>query len=144
MFVGLVVLMVSVMFIFKFTIRKSIGKERTAGVISGAMTSSIGMPGPPLLLYFAGTGHKKEVVRSTTLAYYLFIYSLSLIVQVIFAGTSEITWVSSLWALPVVFAGLYLGQLLYEWISQRVFQIIIYIILIATGISLFADSLGWL
>src|SRR5699024_9747775 len=106
MFVGLVVLMLSVLLIFKFTITKSTRKEGIVGVISGALTSSIGMPGPPLLLYFSGTDHKKEVVRSTTLAYYLFIYLISLIVQVAFAGTSETTWISSLWALPVVFIGL--------------------------------------
>src|SRR5699024_2624921 len=98
----------------------------------------------PLLLYFSGTDHKKEVVRSTTLAYYLFIYLISLIVQVSFAGTSETTWISSLWALPVVFIGLYLGQMLFKWISQKIFQIIIYIILFATGISLLMNSLGWL
>ena len=139
MFVGLVVLM-----LFKFTITKSTRKEGVVGVISGALTSSIGMPGPPLLLYFSGTDHKKEVVRSTTLAYYLFIYLISLIVQVSFAGTSETTWISSLWALPVVFIGLYLGQMLFKWISQKIFQIIIYIILFATGISLLMNSLGWL
>lgn len=144
MFVGLVVLMLSVLLIFKFTITKSTRKEGIVGVISGALTSSIGMPGPPLLLYFSGTDHKKEVVRSTTLAYYLFIYLISLIVQVAFAGTSETTWISSLWALPVVFIGLYLGQMLFKWISQKVFQIIIYIILFATGISLLMNSLGWL
>jgi len=144
MFVGLVVLMLSVLLIFKFTITKSTRKEGVVGVISGALTSSIGMPGPPLLLYFSGTDHKKEVVRSTTLAYYLFIYLISLIVQFSFAGTSETTWISSLWALPVVFIGLYLGQMLFKWISQKIFQIIIYIILFATGISLLMNSLGWL
>lgn len=144
MFVGLVVLMVSVLLIFKFSIMKSRRKERVVGIISGSLTSSIGMPGPPLLLYFSGTDHTKEVVRSTTLAYYLFIYSVSLTVQVIFAGTSETTWMSSLWALPVVFIGLYLGQILFKWISQSVFQIMIYIILFATGISLLMNSLGWL
>lgn len=144
MFVGLVILMLSVLLIFKFTITKSTRKEGIVGVTSGALTSSIGMPGPPLLLYFSGTDHKKEVVRSTTLAYYLFIYLISLIVQVSFAGTSETTWISSLWALPVVFIGLYLGQMLFKWISQKIFQIIIYIILFATGISLLMNSLGWL
>ena len=144
MFVGLVILMLSVLLIFKFTITKSTRKEGVVGVTSGALTSSIGMPGPPLLLYFSGTDHKKEVVRSTTLAYYLFIYLISLIVQVAFAGTSETTWISSLWALPVVFIGLYLGQMLFKWISQKIFQIIIYIILFATGISLLMNSLGWL
>lgn len=144
MFVGLVILLLSVLLLFQFSIIKSRRKERIVGGISGSLTSSIGMPGPPLLLYFSRTDNSKEVVRSTTLAYYLFIYSVSLVVQIIFVGTSETTWISSLWGLPVVFAGLFLGQVLFKWISQSVFQIIIYIILFATGISLLADSLGWL
>lgn len=144
LFVGLVILLLSVLLLFQFSITKSRRKERIVGGISGSLTSSIGMPGPPLMLYFSGTDDGKKVIRSTTLAYYLFIYFVSLVAQVVFAGTAATTWISSLWALPVVFVGLYMGQVLFKRISQKVFQIIIYIILFATGISLLMDSLGWL
>ena len=84
------------------------------GGLSGAFTTSIGMPGPPILLYFSGTDTQKEKLRATTLAFYLFIYLISLILQVIFVGTNKVIWVLSLWALSLVFMGLYLDQLLFK------------------------------
>ena len=99
------------------------------------------MPGPPLLLYFSGTDTQKEKLRGTTLAFYLFIYFISLIIQVMFAGTSKTAWVSSGLALPLVLIGLYLGQLLFKRINQNVFRIFTYIILLFTGIYLLIESL---
>lgn len=111
------------------------------GGISGALTTNIGMPGPPILLYFSGTDTKKEKLRGTTLAFYLFIYSVSLIVQIIFVGTNKMIWISSGIALPLVFIGMYLGQLLFKRISQNVFRIFTYIILLFTGIYLLIETI---
>lgn len=143
-FIGLVILLLTILLIFKVRMMKTGRKDMIVGGISGSLTTSIGMPGPPLLLYFSGTDGSKTSVRSTTLAFTLYIYFISLVVQMIFVGTSGTVWISSLWGLPVVLIGLYLGQVLFSWISQRVFRIITYVILFATGITLLLDSLGWL
>ena len=76
--VGLIILLATVLIIFKVKINRSIGKDFTSGGISGALTTSIGVPGPPLLLYFSGSQMGAKTLRSTTLAYYLFIYTISL------------------------------------------------------------------
>ena len=144
LFIGLVILLLTILLIFKVRMMKTGRKDMIVGGISGSLTTSIGMPGPPLLLYFSGTDGSKTSVRSTTLAFTLYIYFISLVVQMIFVGTSGTVWISSLWGLPVVLIGLYLGQVLFSWISQRVFRIITYVILFATGITLLLDSLGWL
>src|SRR5690625_3353488 len=104
------------------------------------MTTSIGMPGPPLLLYFSGTDTKKESLRATTLAFYLFIYCVSLIIQMSVVGTSKIVWFSSGIALPIVLISLYLGQILFNHLSQRSFQVIVYLILFFTAIYLLIES----
>lgn len=129
------------MLMLKFRINQSRGRDLAVGGLSGSLTTSIGMPGPPLLLYFSGTDTQKAKLRGTTLAFYLFIYSLSLIIQVIVAGTSKTVWVSSGMALPLVFIGLFIGQRLFNVINQRVFQIFTYIILIFTGVYMLIDSL---
>lgn len=144
LFIGLVILLLTILLIFKVRMMKTGRKDMIVGGISGSLTTSIGMPGPPLLLYFSGTDGSKTSVRSTTLAFTLYIYFISLVVQMIFVGTSGTVWKSSLWGLPVVLIGLYLGQVLFSWISQRVFRIITYVILFTTGITLLLDSLGWL
>lgn len=142
--ISFIILVLTIMLILKFRIKQNKKRDLLVGGLSGSLTTSIGMPGPPLLLYFSGTDTPKEKLRGTTLAFYLFIYFVSLIIQVIFAGTNKTIWISSLWALPLVFVGLYLGQLLFKWINQNVFRIFTYIILLFTGIYLLIESLGFM
>ena len=142
--VSLLVLLLTFMLMLKFRITRNNKRDLFVGGISGSLTTSIGMPGPPILLYFSGIKTNKETLRSTTLAFYLFIYSASLIIQVSFAGTNETVWVSSLWAIPLVAAGLYLGQLLFTKINQQIFRVFTYIILLFTGSYLLLESVGGL
>ncbi|MGG3914166.1 sulfite exporter TauE/SafE family protein [Rossellomorea vietnamensis] len=138
--ISLVIILLTTLLIMKFRIRQSTPRDFLAGGLSGVLTTSIGMPGPPLLLYFSGTGTKKEKLRGTTLAFYLFIYLVSLGIQVAVAGTTLTVWESSLQALPVVAVGLITGQALFSKINQRLFQIVTYILLLFTGIYLLIES----
>ena len=141
MTVGVIILILTILLIFKLTINRSRNKDFLTGGVSGVLTTSIGVPGPPLLLYFSGAGIDKTTLRSTTLAYYLFVYFASLVMQISFGGTSKETWGFSLLAIPPLFAGIVLGQFLFKWISQYIFLMITYIILIFTGIYLIVTSL---
>ncbi|MCJ8009245.1 sulfite exporter TauE/SafE family protein [Lederbergia wuyishanensis] len=139
--ISIIILMLTFLLIFKVRIRQTKGRDLSAGSLSGMLTTSIGMPGPPLLLYFSGIDSKKEKLRATTLAFYLFIYFFSLLMQIIFAGTNKTIWISSGYALPFVIIGLYFGQLLFVKINQRLFRIFTYIILLFTGCYLLIESL---
>lgn len=134
--IGLVLLLLTLLLFFNFRIKRTKRRDFVAGGLSGALTTGIGMPGPSLLLYFSGTATQKETLRATTLAFYLFIYSVSLLIQVLFVGTNKVIWTSIGMALPLVFAGLYLGQLLFHHISQKTFRIFTYGILLFTGVYL--------
>jgi uncharacterized protein len=140
--ISLIILVLTIMLILKFRINQNKKRDLLVGGLSGVFTTSIGMPGPPLLLYFSGTDTLKEKLRGTTLAFYLFIYFVSLLFQVIFAGTNKTVWVSSLWAVPLVLVGLYVGQRLFKRINQHAFRIFTYIILLFTGGYLLLESLG--
>lgn len=140
MAVGILILILTILLIFKFTLKRTRNRDFTAGGISGLLTTSIGVPGPPLLLYFSGARIDKVTLRSTTLAYYLFVYAASLGMQITFGGTSKEVWINSLLATPALFAGIFLGQLLFKWISQETFRIITYVILIFTGVYLVITS----
>ncbi|MEX3711947.1 sulfite exporter TauE/SafE family protein [Cytobacillus horneckiae] len=138
--IGILVLALTGMMMLQFRINQTKGRDLGVGGMSGALTTGIGMPGPPLLLYFSGTDTEKAKLRGTTLAFYLFIYVISLLIQVIFAGTTKTVWVSSGIALPIAVLGMISGQLLFKWINQRVFKIFTYVILLFTGIYLLIDS----
>jgi uncharacterized membrane protein YfcA len=140
--VSLILLTLTGLLIMQFRIKRTTLRDFAAGGISGILTTSIGMPGPPLLLYFTGTDTKKEVLRSTTLAFYLFIYFISLITQLMFTGTNSVIWKSSLYAIPVVFLGLLAGQYLFNLVNQRIFTVFTYLLLAFTGLYLLVNSIS--
>lgn len=135
--ISLLIITLTILLILNFRLKRTSRRDFVVGGISGALTTGIGMPGPPLLLYFSGTNTSKSQLRATTLAFYLFIYSISLAIQVLFAGTNKVIWTSSGMGLPLVVAGLYFGQLLFHRINQRAFRIFTYVILLFTGFYLF-------
>ncbi|MBK5484617.1 sulfite exporter TauE/SafE family protein [Peribacillus sp. TH16] len=139
--VSILLLILTLLLIGNFRVKPTQFRDFIVGGISGVLTTSIGMPGPPLLLYFTGTDTEKGKLRATTLAFYLFIYFISLITQIIFTGTNKVIWESSLYAIPIVFLGLYIGQIIFKRLNQRVFRIFTYILLIFTGIYLLLESL---
>ncbi len=139
--VSIVLLLVTILLLLSVKVRATPNRDYWVGGISGLLTTSIGMPGPPLLIYFTGTNTGKEKLRATTLAFYLIIYSISLITQMIFAGTSKTVWLYSVYAIPVVFIGLFAGQILFKRLSQRMFRILTYILLSFTGVYLFLQSI---
>lgn len=139
--ISILLLLLTLMLICNFKIQSTKSRDFLVGGLSGLLTTSIGMPGPPLLLYFTGTDTKKEKLRATTLAFYLFIYFISLLTQILFTGTNKTIWESSFYAIPIVFLGLYIGQIIFKWLNQRIFKIFTYILLSCTGIYLLIDSL---
>ena len=137
--ISVILLLLTIMLIFNIRFKSTTTRDYIVGGISGLLTISIGMPGPPLLIYFAGTNTGKEKTRATTLAFYLFIYFISLVSQMFLTGTDMIIWRSSLYAIPAVLTGLIIGQILFKYINQKIFAIFTYILLGGTAISLIID-----
>ncbi|MEV5110354.1 sulfite exporter TauE/SafE family protein [Bacillus sp. LBA3-1-1.1] len=142
--ISILLLLLTLMLICNFKVKSTPFRDFIVGGLSGLLTTSIGMPGPPLLLYFTGTNTEKEKLRATTLAFYLFIYFISLITQILFTGTNKTIWESSFYAIPIVFLGLFIGQIIFKWLNQRIFKLFTYILLSCTGIYLLVESLNLL
>ncbi len=139
--IAILLIGLTIMLIKNLSIQQTNGRDYGVGFISGMFTTSIGMAGPPLLLYFASTHKKKETIRATSLAYYIFIYLISLLSQLTIEGTSKTVWLYSLYALPFVLIGLIVGQLLFRKLNQKLFLIFIYVLLVASGIMLFIQTI---
>jgi uncharacterized protein len=140
-FVSILILASTGLLIAKINVKQSNSKELVTGALSGLLTTSLGMPGPPLLIYFAGAKVDKATLRSTTLAYFVFVYLVSLFLQFSMYNISKNVWISTLWALPFTLLGIYLGQWVFVRLNQQLFQKILYTLLLFTGIYLLFTTL---
>lgn len=110
------------------------GGELLAGFCSGILTSSIGMPGVPLALYFTANNTDKEVVRSTTLAFFGVVYVASILAQTVTLQVEVNALYSALILAPVTAIGVVAGHLIFPKVRQSLFLVITNIILIYTAI----------
>ncbi|KJS83846.1 MAG: membrane protein [Peptococcaceae bacterium BICA1-8] len=141
-FVSILILAFSALLMANINIKESNVRGVITGVLSGILTTSIGMPGPPLLIYFAGARIEKAVLRSTTMAYFVFIYSVSLLLQLTMHNIAKNIWISTLWSIPFLLIGIYLGERLFMKLDQQLFYKIIYWLLVLTGIYLLITTIG--
>lgn len=132
-FVSILILLCTGLLIAKMALKQSNKKEYITGALSGLLTSSIGMPGPPLMIYFSGAKIDKAILRSTTMAYFIFICSVSLIFQMATSTPSKNILLSTIWSIPFMLLGIYLGERLYTRLNQRLFYRLIYLLLLFTG-----------
>lgn len=139
--VSALILMLTFLLMLKLKIRQSKWKDLLSGGISGFLSTSLGMPGPPLLIYFSGIGMPKERMRSTILSFALVVYFVSFVLQLVLYGTNKTVWLASLSSLPVLAGGTFLGQLLFRKLSQRLFTTLTYLILVFTGAYLLITSI---
>ena len=110
--------------------------ELSVGLLSGVLTAGIGMPGIPLSIYFNIQNTEKAVVRSTTLAFFIGVYTVTVIAQMLTVKFSTGAVTSALLLAPALLAGIVVGNILHYRINQRLFQLIINIVLLYTGISM--------
>lgn len=139
--IGALLLLVTALILVKFKLRRTGSRDAVVGVLSGMLTSGLGMPGPPLLLYFAGSAMQARTLRSTTLAYFLFIYALSLVLQVAVASSSTEIWLRTLGLLPATAIGIFAGNALFHKVSQAIVMRMAYATLIVTGSYLVISTL---
>jgi len=112
------------------------------GVVSGAMSSSLGMPGPVPAAWMIASGCSKAVTRATILVLFVPSYSAALLLQAFTPGISYegLSW--SLQLLPATILGVFSGKLLEPRISEHMFKRIISVVLAGTALVLFVDVLN--
>ncbi len=147
--VGIVVILIGA-FLFFWGLKNSAGRrqpdsgsasggraaELSVGLLSGVLTAGIGMPGIPLSIYFNLQNTAKAVVRSTTLAFFIGVYTVTVIGQMLTVKFSSSAVTGALLLAPALVTGIVVGNILHYRLNQRLFQLIINIVLLYTGISM--------
>ncbi|CAG7654408.1 sulfite exporter TauE/SafE family protein [Paenibacillus allorhizosphaerae] len=124
-----------------FRLRIPLGSGKGAGFLSGLMTSSIGMPGPPIVLYLTSKNTDKSRFRGTSIAYYCLVYPVSLALQFISGRVSAELLSHAVLVIPAIYIGQLAGKFIHRGMSQAWFQRITFLLLIATAINALIQSL---
>ncbi len=122
------------------------GRDRTgelvAGAISGALNTSTGMNGPPVVLYLQTRGFATSDFRGALAAFFFLSGAATLAT---FAATGVITrdaLALGAACLPVVLAGNWLGHRLLGRVSDATFRRLVLALLFATALSAIASSVA--
>jgi len=110
------------------------------GVLSGAMSASLAMPGPVAAARLSSLAFPKETIRATILIMFVFSYSAAFAFQVGLVGFSDAAWSLTTSLLPATLIGVLIGRLLVSRISELAFRRLIVVVLVATSLSLFVNS----
>lgn len=116
--------------------------DMIAGVLSGAMSVSLAMPGPPAAARMAALGLTKVQIRSSSLTLFTFSYVAAIAVQWMLVGITHDTVSLTLSLIPAALIGILLGRKAVAWISERAFLWIIAAILTATAFSLLVPAIA--
>lgn len=111
------------------------------GMSAGALTSSLGMPGPPVALYLTGLGLDKTTFRALALSTFIVMQAGSLLGQSLFIGIDTRVWEYALVLVPVAALGATAGHRLCHHVTERVFRRLVLLLLLATGAYMLYQAL---
>ena len=109
------------------------------GVVSGALTSALAMPGPAVMLYLSRTALDKDAIRATILTFFIFAYGGALALQAGLVGIETGTWTTAAALVLPALAGVAAGHVLARRITQGVFRWTILLILLCNGLFILAS-----
>jgi len=111
------------------------------GFFSGLLNTSIGTPGPPVVILLAGAGEEKNKMRKIIMTYFFWVNLISL---PIFYFSGELTWEKvslGIYAVPFILLGGYVGNRLSHKLPQKVYKILAIITVTAAGLSIIYSGL---
>lgn len=111
------------------------------GVLAGAFGGCLAIPGPPAALRMTGLGHPKSVVRATMVCFFCAIWPMVLLAQTATLSIEAETFWNALRLVPATLAGVVVGNLVAEHVSERLFRNLVIVFLLAASVSLLAASL---
>lgn len=104
------------------------------GAFSGLLTSSVGLPGPPIMLVLSAKIHQRDQFRATGISFLFFIYPFSLSIFALNGRISMDIAPFLLVMLPIAIMGVKVGNCIHNKISPLYFKYLIYVLLFCTGL----------
>ncbi|SHJ05160.1 sulfite exporter TauE/SafE family protein [Desulfofundulus thermosubterraneus] len=122
--IALVTLAFALALLLDWVPRKSFGSwtEAIVGAAGGFLGASVGMPGPPVVLFLNHQEVPKEQFRATTAAYFCLVYPASLLLLLAVQALERQTILTALSLVPFALLGQALGFGIFPRVSQELFR----------------------
>lgn len=143
LFIGIFIAIFGLLLFFGF--RRAIKHEKISmipiGIVSGILSGSVSIGGPPVILFLSNQGVDKHVFR-VNLAVYFFILNLFTIPVYLYNGivTKQVLNLS-LKFLPSLLIGVIIGNIFSHKIAEKHFRKIVPLLLITMGVLSIISSL---
>lgn len=111
------------------------------GIVTGIMTTTLGMTGPAAALYLTYLHATKQATRSTIFGLFLFGYFFGLIAQAALVGIEPSTWMWAVALSPSAYLGTLVGNMVSNKLNPKAFRILILTVLIASGAAAIISAL---
>ena len=119
------------------SLEKSESVKAFFGLISGALMTSCGMGGPPIVVYFSSLKLSITQFRSNVLPIFFIMTSIAAIMYGFNDNQAKLTIFNSLKLLPSLIIGTEIGILVIRKINRKIFSLIVNLLIILSGIALF-------
>lgn len=116
--------------------RNSVAGRLLTGLMSGAMTATLAMPGPAVAAWASASGLKKAQTRATLLIVALICYPAALALQGITEGVPYRVVDECLWLAAPVVAGTFLGQVIAGRVPEQLFRRLVTVLLVLVALAL--------
>lgn len=138
---SLVILSIFLIIFLKSTLPTNRFLSGIVGFFSGLLNTSIGTPGPPVVLLLAGAKKEKNEMRKTMVTYFFWVNMISF---PFFYFSGELTWerVSlGFYALPFLILGVYVGNRLSHKLPQKAYKILALVTVTVAGLAIIYSGL---
>jgi len=104
-------------------------KTLIVGLISGILNTSTALAGPPLILYLVAINREKTSMRADSIVYFTFLSVTATIGFAISRQDLSTAVIHVFMMLPAAIIGLIVGNLLFPYLSQKMFQKFIFVMM---------------
>jgi uncharacterized membrane protein YfcA len=116
--IGVLTLSLAVLLLFGY--KKSVKNEKKAalvvGFLGGAMSSSLGMSGPPVILFGVNQAYEKNMFRASLCAYFLLVSIFSLLIIQLRFNLPATVYYDSLKYIVSIIMGYIVGNSLFKYV----------------------------
>ncbi|KUO50350.1 MAG: hypothetical protein APF76_11625 [Desulfitibacter sp. BRH_c19] len=110
------------------------------GGISGFLSGSVGMSGPPVILLMNNLDMKKEEFRATILGYFAIMHPASFVPMILMGAIPLENIRYAIVLAPFILVGMFIGRQLFKKVSEELFKKIVLVLLILVATYSFIRS----